>query len=145
MKKKNLGFTMVELIVVIAILGLLSTIGLVSFRSAQIKGRDAQRKNDLSQIQKALEMYLSDNQSYPDSLPEAGEAWKDPNEDQTIYMKEVPQDPKFGAYAYSSDGASYALCARLENEEDPQSGSCPGLDCNGEVCTYGVTSPNYIQ
>jgi len=134
---------MIELIVVIAILGLLSTIGLISFRNAQIKGRDAQRKNDLSQIQKAFEMYLSDHQSYPEALPDAGEVWVDPDEDETVYMKEFPQDSKFGAYGYNSNGTQYILYARLENEEDPQIGSYPGTNCNGEECNYAVTSSNY--
>jgi len=144
MKHLNKGFTMIELIVVIAILGLLSTVGLVSFRTAQIKGRDAQRKNDLSQIQKALELYSNDHQSYPDSLPAAGSSWQDENK--TLYMKEIPEDPKFGAYPYSSDGSFYLLYARLENEEDPcfDKGLCKdyGLACGEENCNYAVASPN---
>lgn len=141
MENKSFGFTLVELLVVIAILGLLSTIGLMSFRNAQIKGRDAQRKNDLGQIQKAFEMYLSDHQSYPDSLPTSGEAWKDPDQEETVYMKEFPQDPKFGAYGYNSDGSQYIISAILENEQDPQIKQVgyPGCD----LCNYAVTSPNY--
>lgn len=130
---------------VIAILGLLATVGLASFRSSQIKGRDAQRKSDLGQIQKALEMYYNDTGSYPDSLPEAGQAWENPDEEETIYMKEFPQDSRFGVYGYNSDGAQYALCARLENEQDAKIGSCPEvIDCDNEDCNYGVTSSNYI-
>jgi prepilin-type N-terminal cleavage/methylation domain-containing protein len=54
------GFTLVELLVVIAIIGTLVTIALVSFRSSQAKGRDAQRKSDLKQVSSALELYYSD-------------------------------------------------------------------------------------
>jgi len=146
MKNLNKGFTMIELIVVIAILGLLSTVGLVSFRTAQIKGRDAQRKSDLAQVQKGLELYYNDHQSYPDSLPAAGSSWQDAND--TLYMKEMPEDSKFGAYPYSSDGTFYLLYARLENEQDLcfEKGTCKdyGLACGNENCNYAVASPNRI-
>jgi prepilin-type N-terminal cleavage/methylation domain-containing protein len=141
MKKKTAGFTLVELIVVIAILGLLATVSLVSFRGTQIKSRDVQRKNDLAQIQKALELYYNDYKQYPLSIPAGGGSWEDAN--QTLYMKEVPQDPKFGNYSFSSDGTYYVLYARLENEEDPQFKEELGTNCGGENCNYAVSSPNY--
>ena len=142
MNKK--GFTLIELLIVIAILGFLSTIGLTSFRSSQIKGRDAQRKHDLSQIQRALEAYYNDKGEYPPSIP-SGSEWRDLEHDETLYMKEVPEDPKFGDYYYSSDGISYKIYARLENERDaaiPESGSYSGTSCGGEECNYGVSSSN---
>jgi len=146
MKKKTSGFTMIELIVVIAILGLLSTIGLVSFRTAQIKGRDTQRKSDLAQIQKALEIYYNDYGYYPtDDYPASG-SFVDTKG--TLYIKEIPQDPKFDAYPYSSDGTFYILYARLENNQDPcfESGFCKdyGLACGDGNCNYAVASPNQI-
>ena len=146
MSVKKRGFTMIELLVVIAILGLLATVGLVSFRTAQIKGRDAQRKNDLAQIQKALEMYSNDYNHYPtDDYPSSGSFV---DEKGTLYMKEMPQDPKFGSYPYSSDGTFYLLYARLENSQDPcfESGVCKdyGLACGEENCNYAVASPNRI-
>ena len=145
-RKTRRGFTMIELLVVIAILGLLATVGLVSFRTAQIKGRDAQRKNDLAQIQKALEMYSNDYNHYPtDDYPSSG-GFVD--EKGTLYMKEMPQDPRFGSYPYSSDGTFYLLYARLENTQDScfDSGLCKdyGVDCGGENCNYAVASSNRI-
>ena len=148
MKKKEsiLGFTLIELLVVIAILGLLATIGLASFRSTQIKSRDSQRKSDLNQIQKALEMYYNDNGEYRNSLPDGGSVWEDAKG--TLYMKEIPQDPKFGDYVYASiDGTSYILYARLENDQDScfnPGGFCKdyGLPCGDANCNYAVSSQN---
>jgi type II secretion system protein G len=167
--KKN-GFTLMELLVVIAILGLLATIGLASFRSSQIKGRDVQRKSDLNQIQKALEMYYNDYGFYPDSLIAGGESWED--EKGTLYMKEVPADPKGDDYCYeggetepNGGGAYkpglffglfrtalaaqlpvsgsyrwYRLYAKLENSQDP------GIEKSGceDVCSCdGDDTYNY--
>ena len=65
MKKK--GFTLVELLIVIAIIALLATLAIISFTTAQRKSRDAKRKEDISQIQKALEIYYFENGEYPPS------------------------------------------------------------------------------
>jgi len=63
MNKK--GFTLIELLVVIAIIGLLSTLAVVALNDARIKSRDAKRLSDIKQIQSALELYYSDNNTYP--------------------------------------------------------------------------------
>jgi len=66
-KSKRQGLTLIELLVVIAIIGLLSTLGLVALNSARRKARDANRVAEIKQIQKALEMYFSNNENggYP--------------------------------------------------------------------------------
>ena len=138
------GFTLIELLVVVVILGLLMTLGIGSFQSSQIKARDARRKNDLAQVQRALELYFNDYNQYPDSsdLPLSGGPWEDDNE--TLYLKEFPQDPRFGNYNYvlGGSGASYQLYARLENVRDPAIGTYAGISCGDEDCNYGVASSN---
>lgn len=140
------GFTLIELLVVMAILGILATLGLGSFRSAQMKGRDAVRKHDLEQIEKALEMYNNDKGVYPDTLP-SGE-WRDPDEYSTLYIKEIPTDPKSGLpYGYESGGGGswYKLCATLENTRDPEiarSGCSDGCSCGPGTYNYKISSPN---
>jgi len=65
---KNLtkkGFTLVELLVVISIIGLLSTIAIVSLGSARAKSRDTKRIADMKQFSTALEQYYSDQGGYP--------------------------------------------------------------------------------
>jgi len=143
-KNKKTGFTLIELLVVIAILGILATVGLGSFQSSQMKGRDAQRKSDLSQIQKALEMYYNDKGVYPTSIPGRGNEWRDTSvTGGTLYMKSVPGDPKGGDYCYESDGTYYKLYAKLENTRDPKI-----ITPSSSVCTaangynYGVSSSN---
>jgi prepilin-type N-terminal cleavage/methylation domain-containing protein len=65
---KNLtkkGFTLVELLVVISIIGLLSTIAIVSLGSARAKSRDTKRVADMKQMFTALEQYYTDYSGYP--------------------------------------------------------------------------------
>jgi prepilin-type N-terminal cleavage/methylation domain-containing protein len=61
------GFTLVELLVVISIIGLLSTIAVVSLGSARGKSRDAKRIADMKQVSTALEQYYADQGNYPAS------------------------------------------------------------------------------
>jgi len=64
MRKYN-GFTLIELMTVIFIIGLLTTIVAVSIFSSQAKSRDTKRKVDLETIAGALEMYKSEYKAYP--------------------------------------------------------------------------------
>ncbi|MEK7580856.1 MAG: prepilin-type N-terminal cleavage/methylation domain-containing protein [Patescibacteria group bacterium] len=58
--RKSRGFTLLELIIVIAIIGIISSIGFYSYQGSQKKARDAQRKSDLQQVKKTLEASKND-------------------------------------------------------------------------------------
>ena len=59
------GFTLIELIIVVAIIAILSTIGLTVYSGIQRGARDAKRQSDIQEIQKALEQFYALNRYYP--------------------------------------------------------------------------------
>jgi len=63
---KNLGFTIIELLMVISIIALLSSIVLVSFNLVRVQARDVRRSQDVDKITQALELYFADNGKYPE-------------------------------------------------------------------------------
>lgn len=69
--KKRKGFTLIELLVVIAIIGLLSTLAVVSLSAARTRARDVKRLADLRNFQSALEIYASEQGTYPKVKEEA--------------------------------------------------------------------------
>lgn len=67
--KKSLGFTLVELLVVISIISLLSSVVYASLNTARAKARDSQRIAALDQIKLALELYYDNHGQYPPMPP----------------------------------------------------------------------------
>lgn len=66
------GFTLIELLIVIVIISILATTGFYFYRSASARARDAQRKQDLATIKRALAFYFSDHNRYPYLNPPLG-------------------------------------------------------------------------
>lgn len=152
MKIYKKAFTLIELLIVIAIIGMLSALLLPNFMGARERARDSQRKSDLKQIQKALEMYKQDQSlpTYPTSIPTTNTCWTsggvgDPCPAGNIYMNRFPTDPSPGKqYYYSVDNnnLNYTLCACLENKADSDgSTNCVVCgSCSSEKC-YLVNQP----
>jgi type IV pilus assembly protein PilA len=73
MKFRQKGFTLIELMVVIAVIGILAAIALVSLTGVQRNARDSQRKNDMSTYRTALQRYFTAQESYPTSSVATGD------------------------------------------------------------------------
>lgn len=135
MKKRSnqKAFTLLELLVAMAIMALLVGLGLRTFGSVQQKSRDGRRKQDVQSIVKALEMYYNDFKHYPyssngqimgcgENATKAcvwGEVWQN-SSDQNLYMSKLPTDPGGSQYFYLSDsgGQTFRIFTYLENTED---------------------------
>lgn len=107
------GFTVIELLVVISIIAILTTVGLVSFTQTNKRARDGKRKADLEQIRSALVLYRTDNGTYPTSI-----TWSNMTPIQTYISATSIQDPRptpHPQYTYSSSGGNtFTICATLE-------------------------------
>lgn len=122
--KSTPGFTLVELLIVIAIIGLLATLAIVSLTTAQRKARDTKRIADLNQLQNAVELYYSENAAYPDSNVATTDTWSEFGTVIGPYITNVPIDPTNAtsggvAYAYNygtnDDNTEYFIGAPLED------------------------------
>src|SRR3954462_7312170 len=114
--KQQGGFTLLELLIVIVIIGILALLIIPNITSAPKKARDTKRKTDITTVRKGLEEYFVNNNVYPDALSElqAGSA---------PIIKTLPTDPKasWPAYPYTpstSPASTYTLSACLENDQD---------------------------
>lgn len=70
-QKRKLGFTIVELLIVIVVIGILAAITIVAFNGVQDKARDASAKSGATQAYKKLETYKALNGAYPSTLADA--------------------------------------------------------------------------
>lgn len=166
--KKNLhiqGFSLIELLIVIAIVGVVSALLMANFVGIRQKARDSDRKSNVRQMQSALELYFADQNIYPIQDNTYGSnAWLNSTACLTsssltdvgntaTYMQLIPCDPGGVAswnngnyYYFSDDGASYDLVACLENPNDSDKVALfPGLPAGNVDCASGayfyVTNP----
>jgi prepilin-type N-terminal cleavage/methylation domain-containing protein len=127
-KTTKAAFTLVELLVVISIIGLLSSVVLASLNSARVKARDARRQADMKELQKAVEFYYDKYNAYPNNDTTAGGDWSAAYKAQvTEFIPRAPLDPLvnnssryYGSYrmTWASDAncnGKYVLWAYLEN------------------------------
>ena len=141
------GFTLIELIIVIVIMGILAALISGNFLNSLQKGRDARRKNDLNQIIRALELYYEDKRTYPLTSPPFGSQFCDGTcgPGTKTYMMKVPNDPNTSySYQYMVDpaGQYYYLLSCLENYVNDKG---PGVSangfCNGPTLPCGEPPP----
>lgn len=78
------GFTLIELIVVVTIIGILAGVAISNVKFAQQKAREAALKHDLFEMRKAIDDYFADKQHYPESLQALT---------QDKYLRGIPKDP----------------------------------------------------
>ena len=116
------GFTLIELIIVVTIIGILAGLAIVNVKFAQRKAREAALMDNLATMRKAIDNFYADKQRYPSDLNELV-----PN-----YIRRIPPDPitkqtdweviMDDPYASGSDGGE-----PIPAETDPEATSQPGI------------------
>lgn len=140
-KSFSYGFTLIEMLIVVTIIALLSSIVLVGLGSSRAKTRDARRIADLHNTMVALELYYSKYQFYPRASDwgELEDILTDP--DIGIGVSKIPKDPlaNSGAtYEYGTNGQDYVLGAQLETkdpalDDDIDGNNVYGVNCGPEI------------
>lgn len=168
MSGKNRGFTLMELLIVVAIMLILATVGLTNYIFSLKKSHDVARKSDLATIAKGLEAFANDWGDYPEAAADVSgkiRACGDPaavgglsdcewggemtakfNSVNQTYLVKIPQDPASNqTYFYEKTTGAYKLYAALENMSDPYYHSTgisvlcgTGVTCNYQVSQAGV-------
>lgn len=118
---KNPGFTIVEIIVAVVVVAILASVTIISYNGAQQRARDTDRKSDISNLVKALEMYYSDNGQYPTTSTSSStinsswynsgdSSWSEFTTLMSKYMDKVPTDPTntTNLSGLSANGYTYA-------------------------------------
>lgn len=130
--KKDKGFTLIEVIIIVTIIAFLFAFIVYSLRNQIFKGYDAKRKGDMHKIQVAFEEYEKDHDCYPDLIRNPEIINCNPGLGLRPYLNKVPCEPSTKSdYIVEVDDSVcpswYRIYAKLENDSDVDIGE---LDCN---------------
>lgn len=143
-KKYYLGFTLVELMIVLSIVAILTAL-VVAFLTGQLfKGNDAKRKGDIERIKTAVEEYEKDHDCYP--LPQLVTCKPDGTGLQP-YLNKIPCDPITKAsYYYEYDDSTcpkwFRIYTVLQNTNDISTVSGIGPDGAFNFVQSSGNAPN---
>jgi general secretion pathway protein G len=110
------GFTLIEMMVVILIIGLLALMIVPRLKGVADRAKRTKAQADISELKQALDRYYLDNGSYP-TTDQGLQALVTPptsgrvptNYEEGGYIEKLPNDPWGQPYVYQSDGSSYVL------------------------------------
>jgi general secretion pathway protein G len=106
------GFTLIELIIVLAIIGLLLGIALPNYKSTTVKAKEAVLKENLFILRKLIDQYAQDKGKYPATLQALV---------QDSYLRSMPVDPM------TNQTTTWVEVRELPSPEDPMLNEIPGV------------------
>lgn len=127
--KQNLGFTIVELLIVIVVIGILAAMTIVAFNGVTSKARVAQMQNDLGNVSKKLKIDQALNGSYPASLSETDNGNGVPSSAGTTYQYSVDNSANPSTFCVTAVNGSTVY--HVTDSAGPVAGTCPGDNSTG--------------
>lgn len=112
--KKRSGFTLIELMVVIGIMGILASVILLAVNQARANSRDSRRVSDLKQLELGLALYREQSGTYPTATQfyNNGTSVLVPT-----FVPKMPLDPRTkAAYTYNLNSSGFLITTTLEAE-----------------------------
>jgi len=134
---KKSGFTLLELLVVISIIGILVAMGAAAYSTAQKSGRDARRQSDLKAYQSAQEQYYAENAStYASATVSNQSSLTTPG-----YLVKAVTDPKSPGTQYSFSNhtsSTYCVCAGMESAKGNSGANCAFSAATTHFCVRNL-------
>lgn len=143
MEQKSIeGFTLIEILIVIAIIGMIVGLLLPNFNQLRQEGRDQARKAGVKALVEALEMYKLNQSpsSYPANIPNlnTGDSWID---GEITYLNQTPVDPlydtnedKFKYIYVRTSPQTYYVGICLEDASDSEGRPSPNPAFDNSYC-----------
>jgi prepilin-type N-terminal cleavage/methylation domain-containing protein len=134
------GFTIVELLIVIVIIGILAALVLNTFAGIQAKGRDTDRQNDIKAVQGQLEAYYAQSGKYPKLADLSTNSWVQTNmKGIDLNALVAPQQTANSFTAADSTGKDvYGYRAVVDATATPLADctAADSTDCQGYILTW---------
>lgn len=163
--KQQIGFTIVELLIVIVIIGILAAITIVAYNGIQNRGQDSRRVHDAQSIVTALEAQKALTGSYPWAVPNDPSGWEVSKNTPATFISSLkssgtlnsltPVDPTNSGnymYKYYKYGAGNAGCDPARGDyyvlvvqtlaSKTGNGNGPGFSCSGR--DWGATEGAWV-
>lgn len=124
-RRMQAGFTLLEILIVVAIIVILATIGTARYDQAMVRAHEAALTQDLSEMNKAIQNYTADKEAAPTSLDDLVQAQ---------YLGKIPNDPITGAVDWTTEN-----CDLLVNADQTSTGICSVHSSSDKVSPFTNT------
>jgi general secretion pathway protein G len=121
---RSFGFTLLEMIIVITIMGILLSIAVPIYTQSLLRSREAVLKNDLFELRKLISQYTLDKQKAPQSLDDLVQGG---------YIKTIPKDPMTNEANWEAP-----TCEELESIDQQDPGICDVHSASNAISTEGT-------
>ena len=121
---RSFGFTLLEMMIVIVIMGILLSIALPIYTQSILRSREAVLKNDLFELRKLISQYTLDKQKAPQSLDDLVQGG---------YIKTIPKDPMTNEANWEAP-----TCEELESIDQQDPGICDVHSASNAISTEGT-------